>query len=111
MIKVKDKTPSLNMAGVLKVCKAMAVDNAAEVLAKINQCAQTNEEGKSIVKDVVTYAEIAAIGLNAGFKSSDNITEDDCMEAMATFNDVNDVIIWLTDSIVQVMNPAPADPN
>lgn len=92
------------MFGLVFICNHLHLNNAQEILEKVQACSK-EVDGKLIVHDLVTYAELAAVMLKAGFADDDDITIKDCQHAIRNFNQVNEVIGWATDEILSVMNP------
>ena len=103
-IKIKEKSPAITMFGLLYICQQMKVENATEVLQKIQDCSK-EVDGKLIVQDLVSYANCASICLKGGYADDEDITIQVCQNAIKDFNQVNDVISWATESIIAVMSP------
>lgn len=109
MFKVNDLEPKLTMGVIARICKNADVKSASELIQKITSCSENvsddPEQPKFIVKDLVTYTELAIIILKECF-SKHNFTQEQIEDALCNFDKVNELIDWSIGEIVHLMSPS-----
>ena len=105
-IEINGKKPKLKMATIIAACTALDCKSAVDILSKIQSCATVHEvEGKkkALISDLVTYANIGETFLFHAMAGQ--CTKEEIEDYIVDFKVLNDVILWITDSLIGIMNP------